>query len=404
MNLQTKLIYLLITIPILGFIGYKIHFYAFHKGQPKIEVLSLEDGSFISGDTKLNINLQDDYKVADISIYLDGKPLATKHKVNKKKSEYEIMLNTAKISNGSHKIKIDSSSASYNKGVSSKELNITIDNLPLYAELLKPTEIYKVFQGKVARIQFQSNKVLKSAEVRFLSKSHNCFRENQSSLIYECFIPIECTEIPGEFMAEIEIKDFVENSLILEKKINIQVFNFKKQKLVLDAEKVKHEDESGPGELQFEQDIEKISLQSPAEKLWRGDFCIPIPVDETYRVTTEFGVTRTTQERGLRQHKALDLYNRPKCVVWAPQDGIIVMKSRYALSGNTIVIDHGHSILTLLFHLDSFSNIEVGDKIRKGDKVGTLGKTGYATGYHLHWEMRVNNIAVDPMQWIKNEF
>ena len=58
-------------------------------------------------------------------------------------------------------------------------------------------------------------------------------------------------------------------------------------------------------------------------------------------------------------------------------------------------------ILTLLFHLENYSNINVGDAVKRGNPVGTMGKTGYATGYHLHWEMRINNTPVDPLQWIK---
>ena len=113
---------------------------------------------------------------------------------------------------------------------------------------------------------------------------------------------------------------------------------------------------------------------------------------------------RATQERGLRQHKALDVYTTPKSVVWATQDGVVALKGRYAHSGNTVVIDHGYGLLSLFFHLDTFAPIEVGEKIKKGNPMGTLGKTGYATGWHLHWEMRLNNVAIEPLEWTKQGF
>ena len=69
-----------------------------------------------------------------------------------------------------------------------------------------------------------------------------------------------------------------------------------------------------------------------------------------------------------------------------------------------MVLDHGYGVLSMFFHLEDFADIQVGQKVRKGNPIGTLGKTGYATGYHLHWEMRVNNIAIDPMQWTKANF
>ena len=83
---------------------------------------------------------------------------------------------------------------------------------------------------------------------------------------------------------------------------------------------------------------------------------------------------------------------------------MIVLKDRFDSSGNTVIIDHGLGVVSLFCHLDDFSNIEVGQNIMQGSPLGTIGKTGYVTGYHLHWEMRVNNIPVDPMQWTKTIF
>ena len=54
--------------------------------------------------------------------------------------------------------------------------------------------------------------------------------------------------------------------------------------------------------------------------------------------------------------------------------------------------------------MESLATIKVGDMINQGNPIGTLGETGYASGYHLHWELRVNNIPVDPMQWINPTF
>jgi murein DD-endopeptidase MepM/ murein hydrolase activator NlpD len=121
-------------------------------------------------------------------------------------------------------------------------------------------------------------------------------------------------------------------------------------------------------------------------------------------MVTEFGVMRTNQQKGRYAHKAVDLIGLLHCVVWACQDGIVVLKDRYQHSGNTVVIDHGYGILSMYFHLDDFSAIQVGDKIQKGRPLGKMGKTGFANGHHLHWELRVQNIAVDPMQWTKKDF
>jgi len=90
--------------------------------------------------------------------------------------------------------------------------------------------------------------------------------------------------------------------------------------------------------------------------------------------------------------------------VWATQSGKVIIKDRYLMSGNTVAIDHGCGIVSLYYHLEDFADIEVGDMLKKGNPVGTLGMTGYASGYHLHWELRVNGTPVDPLQWTQQNF
>ena len=111
------------------------------------------------------------------------------------------------------------------------------------------------------------------------------------------------------------------------------------------------------------------------------------------------GVPAGTPERGRYLHKAIDIVHNPRSVVWASARGKVIIKDRYLMSGNTVVIDHGMGVHSLYYHLHDFADIEVGDVVNKGAKIGRLGKTGYATGYHLHWAIHVNNVAVDPLEW-----
>ncbi|MBP7854421.1 M23 family metallopeptidase, partial [Candidatus Babeliales bacterium] len=142
--------------------------------------------------------------------------------------------------------------------------------------------------------------------------------------------------------------------------------------------------------------LEQLSKRSPQEKMWSGLFDVPLVMKG---ITTDFGVIRTSQERGRKVHKALDLIADPKSVIWASANGVIVLKDRFTHSGNTVVIDHGCGVLSMYYHLHDFTDIAVGQKVKKGHPLGRMGMTGYASGDHLHWEIRVNNIAVEPMQW-----
>jgi murein DD-endopeptidase MepM/ murein hydrolase activator NlpD len=401
MNFRISHFLIIILLAVTTFAGWKSYHYLFDKHSPQVSLAGIESNAFYSDDIHCVLNAQDTYKIADISVWLDGKLLINKFKINASSCEHPFFISTRTLTNGVHTLKAEVINGTYNQSKTVQEVTFCVDNTPLQAALIRPENDYKVLQGRTLHIQFQINKEIKSAKVHALSNSYPAFQEAKNSPIYECFIPIACEEIPNEYLLTVDINDHVGNTLALEAKFQIVAFQFKKQNLQIDPAKVQEEKEAGIAAVQLEADIEKLITQSPQQKLWQGIFYPPIDIKA---VSTEYGTIRTTQERGRYAHKAVDVLNTPKSVVWATQDGIIILKDRYGHSGNTVVIDHGYGILSLFYHLDSFAEIKVGDKIKRGNPIGTLGKTGYASGYHLHWEMRINNIPVDPMQWIKPNF
>lgn len=383
---------------ILALIAWKSYVYFIDKEAPKISISGIKEGSYYSSNIQCSISSN---KTGLLSIILDEKPIAKNFKIGYFKHEYPFTIPTETMSNGAHKMEINFSDGSYNKNKYSETINFYIDNIPLQAAFVKTETELKVFQGRTLHVQFQVNKKIKNATASALSNNYECYPESKDSSIYETFIPILCEENPNEYLLTIDIVDHVGNTLKLETKFQIIQFPFKKEILVVKPEKVKAEKELGKSHEQFEKDLAAILTTSPKEKLWRGKFCAPI---EIAKMTCDFGTIRISQEKGKYTHRAVDLTNQPKSVVWAAQSGIVKIKDRYAMTGNTVVIDHGWGIITMYFHMDSLANINIGDKINQGNPVGTLGETGYASGYHLHWELRVNNMPVDPMQWINNTF
>jgi murein DD-endopeptidase MepM/ murein hydrolase activator NlpD len=394
---SVRTVVLLPIVLITAFIGYKIYFYFGDKTAPEIVISGVENNGHYCGDVQCSVNAS---KSGELSVKMDGQSLFTKYKVSRS-YEQTFPIPTRSMPNGAHSMKIEYVDSTFNKNKVTQEINFVVDNVPLQAAFVKADSDYKVFQGRTLHVQFQVNKDVKDAEIQVLSKGYPCYPEAKNSLIYETYVPIPCEETPNEYLFTVAVTDRVGNTLNLDNRFQIVAFPFKKQTIKLDPEKVKHEHEVGIDSAEREAILEKLALQSPKEKLWRGAFCTPIDIQQ---ITCEFGSVRTTQEKGRYMHKALDVYNAPRSVVWAPQDGIVVLKDRYADAGNTVVIDHGFGVLSLFYHLEDFSKIEVGQKVAKGNPIGTIGKTGYATGYHLHWEQRINNVAVDPMQWTKQNF
>lgn len=386
---------------VFGWTGWSMYSYVCDTSCPVLIVNGLDDGGYYAGDIQATLHGSDEYKVADLSVWLDNKSIINKFKVNRKEFEHQLPIPTKSLSNGKHSIKIELMDGSYSKNKLEKELTFFVDNTPLQAAFIKSDAEYKVFQGRTLHLQIQVSKEIKSAKVNILSKEYNFFPESASSKIYEAFIPISCEEGTTEYPFTIDIMDKTGNEMALHGKFQIIPYPFKKQVLTFNQEHLKEQEEGALNQAVLEQELEELVKKSPSEKLFNGEFYIPM---EMTRVSCDYGMKRVTQEKGCYMHKAVDLAGMPRTVVWAPQDGIVIIKNKYKSSGNTVVIDHGLGIFTLLFHLDSFGNINVGDKIRRGSPVGKMGMTGYATGYHLHWEMRINNIHVDPLQWTKLDF
>lgn len=383
---------------LLGYTGYNFYVYFFDMNKPEISIVGLDKDGWCSGDVCAKLWGKDSYKIAYASAWIDGKPLFEKEKINAAQVEKDIMIGTRSLSDGGHVLKCELVDGTRSGNCSVVELPFTVDNVDLQAAFVKMQK-QKVLQGRCLQVKFRTNKKLKSAFVKTMSDSFVCFPEHKNSTVYEAFVPVACEQDPGDFPFAVAVEDFVGNNLELQADFSVLKAPFKKKILNVKAGRLKDESQfTDLTEHDLEEKMAEIAQNSPQEKLWKGLFEVPLHMTG---ITTEFGLIRTSQERGRYAHKAIDLISMPKSVVWASNDGIVMIKDRFVHTGHTVVIDHGHGVVSLYCHLDEYANIEVGQKIKKGKPLGTMGMTGYANGYHLHWELRVNNIQVDPMEWTK---
>lgn len=398
MKIQMKYIVFVVGCAVIGWVGYFLYGFAFDTTVPHLILRGIESGSYYGGDIECKVSSD---KTGQLAISLDGKSLINNFKLSSRDYDHPFTIPTKTINNGEHKLSVILTDRTLNKNKTTIERTFFVDNLPLQAAFVKQDPQYRVFQGRTLHVQLQVNKPIERAQVNVLSHSYDCFPESPNSSIYEAYVAIPCEEIPNEYLLNVEVADRVGNKINLEDKLHIIPFPFKKQTLHVDTKKVEEEKKLGESQALLDQKFQELTAASPKNKLWRGAFCTPIDIART---TCDFGTVRTTQEKGRYMHKALDVVNTPKCVVWASQDGVIALKERFEFTGNTVIVDHGCGVLSMFCHLEDFAPIEVGQKIAKGNPIGTMGKTGYASGYHLHWEMRLNNIQVDPIQWTKANF
>jgi murein DD-endopeptidase MepM/ murein hydrolase activator NlpD len=118
-------------------------------------------------------------------------------------------------------------------------------------------------------------------------------------------------------------------------------------------------------------------------------------------LTSGFGY-RIDPFTGLRQfHEGLDIANRQGTPILAPADGVVSRCSNSSGFGLTVEINHGYGIKTVYGHL-SKTYVGVGQGIKRGQRVAAIGCSGRATGPHLHYEVRLNDVPMNPLSYILN--
>ena len=117
--------------------------------------------------------------------------------------------------------------------------------------------------------------------------------------------------------------------------------------------------------------------------------------------TSRFGY-RMSPFTGLREfHKGLDIANRKGTQVHTTADGVIAQIGYKGPLGKVIVIDHGHGIVTRYGHIEKALK-KRGEKVKRGDSIATIGNSGRTTGTHLHYEILLNGVPVNPEKYILN--
>jgi murein DD-endopeptidase MepM/ murein hydrolase activator NlpD len=116
-------------------------------------------------------------------------------------------------------------------------------------------------------------------------------------------------------------------------------------------------------------------------------------------VTSGYGWREHPVLGGRRFHTGIDIGADTGTLIAAAGDGTVIYTGLKSGYGNTVIIDHGGGIATLYAH-QSRIGVENGEAVLRGDRIGHVGCTGYCTGPHLHFEVRVNGDHVDPMGWL----
>ena len=152
-------------------------------------------------------------------------------------------------------------------------------------------------------------------------------------------------------------------------------------------------DKSADAEIKREQeDVGRAVTYFSDNDGWKNGFIVPVEG----KISGYFGNQRIFNGTPKSPHSGTDIAAPEGTQIKASGDGKVILSGKnYFYTGNMVIIDHGQGLQTIYAHLKE-AKVKEGDYVSKGDIIGTVGKTGRATGPHLHWGASLNNVRFRP--------
>jgi hypothetical protein len=175
-------------------------------------------------------------------------------------------------------------------------------------------------------------------------------------------------------------------------RVHVQPRDFPVQRLTLPEKMVDLDPETERRAGQEAERLRTLYRTISGERLWRGPFAHPLG---TRSPGTNFGSRRIINGKPRMPHGGADYAAPEGTPVVAGNDGRVALVAEFFFPGRLIAIDHGLGLYTLYFHLQRAS-VTDGERVERGQVIGTVGATGRATGPHLHFGAQVGTARVDP--------
>lgn len=154
------------------------------------------------------------------------------------------------------------------------------------------------------------------------------------------------------------------------------------------------------------EDAQWAALSSPAtpEKYWNDAFAAPVDAVFTDCLPSRFGNRRSYNESAYTYfHTGLDFCGGVGDPIYSPADGVIVFAGSLSVRGNATMVNHGWGVYSGFMHQSEIL-VNEGEFVEKGQLIGRVGATGRVTGPHLHWEIFVGGVQVDPLDWLQTNY
>ncbi len=249
----------------------------------------------------------------------------------------------------------------------------------------------RIVQGRTATIRITSLSPIPPAG-RFQNRDLFFLGEGQDTLGYHfvALIPTGALDKPGDKSLTLRI-----GPVTWQVPITILAGVYETQHIVLPPSKGKL---LAPDKLKAERErLYALWARISGPPRWSQPFRFPIA--EGFPRTSPYGTRRSYNGGPVASFHAGSDWGAPEGEpILAPAPGVVVLAENLFVRGDAVILDHGAGVYSNFWHMSRI-DVHPGDVVQAGDTLGLVGNTGLSTGAHLHWEVRVNTVAVDPMQW-----
>jgi murein DD-endopeptidase MepM/ murein hydrolase activator NlpD len=249
-------------------------------------------------------------------------------------------------------------------------------------------------QGEVVRLDVTCSCQITGATATVFGRAVPLFPV-PGSAAWRGLIGIDVTAAPGKYPVRIAADRTGEPALKTTSELVVAAKRFPTRRLTVEPRFV----DPPPAEVARIQDearrLETLFDISTPRILWQGTIQLPVSAEPS----GSFGMRSVFNGQARSPHGGTDFPSPAGAPITAPAAGTIVLAEDLYFTGNTVVIDHGLGLYSLMAHLSKFE-VKAGDTVTQGQVIGLVGATGRVTGPHLHWTVRLDGARVDPLSLV----
>jgi murein DD-endopeptidase MepM/ murein hydrolase activator NlpD len=360
---------------------------------PALTLTPLDRTTPLRGTVEIAGQVSDPADLASVTVSIDG--AAGSPVTVQPDGTFTSPVDTTTLPDGAHLVEVIALDKARQPNQGTAALAFATDNTPPALEITEAS--LKTAQGAVVPVFVRATELLHTPKVRFLEQDHVLYPV--SATTWRALIGVSVKQAAGTFPLEVTAADAWGNTGIGKVDVVVAETSFERGgfvKLSKEQEATQKDD----SKQQHDRDIREAAwAHVEPRQLWAGPFLRPTEGE----ISSQFGKYREYSSGERSHHLGLDLENEPGTPIHATNDGEVLVAESLFVMGNHVIVGHGQGVASAYSHLTDIA-VKKGQRVHKGQLIGTMGSTGQSTGPHLHWEVVVSGNKISPQHWEQDSF